>query len=187
VALLEIQSSRLSARVDAQGQPVLLMDQDRRRWDSLLIHRGLAALTRAQARTQTPGEPGPYTVQAAIAACHARAAQPQDTDWPAIVGHYEQLLAVAPSPVVELNHAMALSMAPPPQGGPVLALRRVEALIAEGALAVYPWLYSVQGDVLERLGRPGEAVLAFERAARLSGNEGDRAVLTARAQRAASR
>ncbi len=180
VALLEIQSSRMAARVDAQGLAVLLMDQDRRRWDSLLIRRGLAALARAQAL----GEPGAYTLQAAIAACHARAARSQDTDWEAIVGHYEHLLGVAPSPVVELNHAMALSMAPPPQGGPQRALLRLDALVAEGALASYPWLYSVRGDVLERLGRHADAALAFERAAQLSGNDSDRAVLLARAQRA---
>jgi RNA polymerase sigma factor (sigma-70 family) len=180
VALLEIQSSRLAARVDAQGQPVLLMDQDRRRWDTLLIRRGLAAL--AQAQAQSPGEPGPYTLQAAIAACHALAAQAQDTDWAAIVGLYDQLLARSPSPVVALNRAAALSMAPPPLGGPAAALPVVEALAADAALASYPWLYSVQGDLLQRLGRHANAVTAFERAAALSGNGRDRDLLLRRAQ-----
>jgi predicted RNA polymerase sigma factor len=178
VALLEIQSSRLAARVDAQGQPVLLMDQDRRRWDSLLIRRGLAALAQATAL----GEPGPYTLQAAIAACHARATQAQETDWAAIVGLYDRLLAQQPSPVVALNRAAALSMAPPPLGGPAAALPAVEALLADAALASYPWLYSVQGDLLQRLGRQADAVTAFERAAALSGNGRDRDLLLRRAQ-----
>ncbi len=178
VALLEIQSSRLAAREDEQGQPVLLMDQDRRRWDSLLIRRGLAALAQATAL----GEPGPYTLQAAIAACHARATQAQDTDWAAIVGLYDQLLALSPSPVVALNRAAALSMAPPPLGGPAAALPVVDVLTADAALASYPWLYSVQGDLLQRLGRHADAVTAFERAAALSGNGRDRALLLQRAQ-----
>jgi RNA polymerase sigma factor (sigma-70 family) len=188
-ALLEIQSSRLAARVDAQGQPVLLMDQDRRRWDTLLIRRGLAALERAHALAQPLGEAGPYTLQAAIAACHARAAEAPDTDWPAIVALYDQLLALAPSPVVALNRAAALSMAPPPLGGPALALRELETLSSEGALADYPWLHSVLGDVLRRLGRHGEAAAAFERAASLGGNAQDRALLARRAHdaRAAAR
>jgi RNA polymerase sigma factor (sigma-70 family) len=178
VSLLEIQSSRLAARVDAQGQPVLLMDQDRRRWDSLLIRRGLAALAQATAL----GEPGPYTLQAAIAACHARATQAQDTDWAAIVGLYDQLLVLSPSPVVALNRAAALSMAPPPLGGPAAALPVVDALTADAALASYPWLYSVQGDLLQRLGRHADAAAAFEHAAALSSNERDRALLLQRAQ-----
>ena len=183
VALLEIQSSRLGARVDAQGQPVLLMDQDRRRWDALLIHRGLDALGRAQAL----GEPGPYTLQAAIAACHARAAVAQGTDWAAIVRLYDQLLAATPSPVVALNRAAALSMAPAPTGGPAAALKVIEDLVAENALSDYPWLHSVRGDVLQRLGRHTDAAAAFERAAALSGNEQDRALLLRRAQAARSK
>ena len=183
VALLEIQSSRLGARVDAQGQPVLLMDQDRRRWDALLIHRGLDALGRAQAL----GTPGPYTLQAAIAACHARAAVAQDTDWAAIVRQYDQLLAATPSPVVALNRAAALSMAPAPTGGPAAALKVIEDLVAENALSDYPWLHSVRGDVLQRLGRRTDAAAAFERAAALSGNEQDRALLLRRAQAARSK
>jgi RNA polymerase sigma factor (sigma-70 family) len=180
VALLEIQSSRLAARVGVQGQAVLLMDQDRRRWDALLIHRGLAALARAQAL----GDAGPYTLQAAIAACHARAAEAVHTDWAAIVGLYDQLQAVAPSPVVALNRAAALSMATPPQGGPAAALQALEALVAEGALADYPWLHSVHADVLHRLGRHADAAAAFDRAAGLSGNGQDRALLTQRARAA---
>ena len=178
VALLEIQSSRLSARVDGQGQPVLLMDQDRRRWDTLLIRRGLAALAQAQAL----GAPGPYTLQAAIAACHARAAQAQDTDWAAIVDLYDQLLRVSPSPVVALNRAAALGMAPPPQGGPAAALDAVEALAADKSLAHYPWLYSVRGDLLQRLSRHADAAKDFDQAAALSGNDRDRALLLQRAQ-----
>jgi RNA polymerase sigma factor (sigma-70 family) len=152
LALLEIQSSRLAARVDAQGRPVLLLDQDRRRWDALLIRRGLDALERAQAL----GTPGPYTLQAAIAACHARAALAQDTDWAAIVRLYDALLDASPSPVVALNRAAAVSMVPVPPGGLEPALQAVEGLVAEGTLADYPWLHSVHGDVLQRLGGPGE-------------------------------
>ena len=180
LALLEIQSSRLAARVDAQGRPVLLMAQDRRRWDALLIHRGLDALGRAQAL----GEPGPYALQAAIAACHARAAVAQDTDWAAIVRLYDQLLDLSPSPVVALNRAAALGMAAPPAGGPGAALQAVQALMKEGTLESYPWLHSVHGDLLQRLGHHAEAAAAFERAAGLSGNEQDRALLLKRTAQA---
>jgi RNA polymerase sigma factor (sigma-70 family) len=179
VALLEIQSSRLAARVDDQGLPVLLMNQDRRRWDTLLIRRGLAALQRAWALQA----PGTYTLQAAIAACHARATQPQDTDWRAIVALYDTLLQLAPSPVVQLNRAVAVSMAPAPQGGPAVALPLVQVLLDQPAMAGYPWLHSVHGDLLHRLGQHASAALAFDRAA-LSGNAADRAVLQARAAQA---
>jgi RNA polymerase sigma factor (sigma-70 family) len=180
VALLEIQSSRLAARVDAHGLPVLLMDQDRRRWDVLLIRRGIAALQRAQAL----GATGPYTLQAAIAACHARATQPQDTDWRAIVALYDTLLQVAPSPVVQLNRAVAVSMAPPPHGGPAVALLLVQALLDQPAMVSYPWLHSVHGDLLHRLGQHASAALAFDRAAAHSGNDADRSLLQTRAAQA---
>ena len=175
VALMEIQSSRNRARVGPEGQPVLLMDQDRNRWDRLLIHRGLAALGRAEALGQGLG---PYGLQAAIAACHARALRPEDTDWPRIAALYEALAELNPSPVVELNRAVAVSMAYGPQAG--LAL--VDALAAEPALARYHLLPSVRGDLLARLGRAQEARAEFERAAALTANERERGLLLARAQ-----
>ena len=183
LALLEIQSSRLAARVDAQGRPVLLMAQDRRRWDALLIRRGLAALSRAQTLAQAdPAGPGPYQLQAAIAACHARAATAEATDWPAIVAAYDALAARFPSPVVSLNRAVAVSMMSAEQGGgPAVALTMLQPLREQPALRDYPWLASVEGDVLARLGRGREAREAFERAARLSGNAQDQALLRARA------
>ncbi|KQV52759.1 RNA polymerase subunit sigma-24 [Pelomonas sp. Root1217] len=177
-ALLEIQASRLPARMDAQGRPVLLPDQDRRRWDPLLIRRGLAALERALSL----GEPGPYTLQATIAACHARAARAEDTDWHAIVGGYDRLLALNPSPVIALNRAVAVSFA----DGPAAALPLLEQLAAEPQLKRYPFLAGAQADVLERLGRAVEAREAYLRAAELTDNEMQRELLTTRARRLAN-
>ena len=177
-ALLEIQSSRLPARLDGQGRPVLLPDQDRRRWDALLIRRGLAALARALSL----GEPGPYTLQASIAACHARAARAEDTDWGAIVAGYDRLLALNPSPVVALNRAVAVSFA----RGPAAAWPLLQALAAEPQLKRYPWFAGAQADVLERLGRASEAREAYLRAAELTDNEVQRALLHERAARLAN-
>jgi RNA polymerase sigma factor (sigma-70 family) len=177
-ALLEIQASRLPARLDAQGRPVLLPDQDRRKWDALLIRRGLVALERALGL----GEPGPYTLQAAIAACHARAARAEDTDWHAIVAGYDRLLALNPSPVIALNRAVAVSFAQ----GPQAAWPLLQALAAEPQLQRYPWLAGAQADVLERLGRIGEARDTYLRAAELTENEAQRALLLERARRLAS-
>ena len=179
VALMEIQASRTHARTDAQGRPVLLMAQDRGRWDPLLIRRGLAALARVE---QLGGERGPYALQAAIAACHARAKRPQDTDWPEIVALYDALAQIAPSPVVELNRAVAVSMA----FGPAAALEIVDALAAEPALKNYHWLPSVRGDLLAKLGRPAEARAEFERAAGLTRNGRERELLLGRAAGLAS-
>jgi len=175
VALIEIQASRLPARLDAAGRPVLLMDQDRSRWDPLLIRRGLAALQRAE---QLAAAPGLYALQAALAACHARAARPEDTDWRRIVSLYDALARVAPSPVVELNRAVAVSMAQGPQAG--LAL--VDALAAEPALAHYHLLPSVRADLLARLGRRDEARAEFLRAAGMARNAQERELLQARAR-----
>ena len=174
VALLEIQASRTAARVDAQGNPVLLMEQDRSRWDPLLIRRGLAALERAEA---LGGARGPYALQAALAACHARARRADATDWGQIVTLYDALAQVAPSPVVELNRAVAVGMAFGPQAG--LAL--VDALVDDPALAQYHWLSSVRGDLLAKLGRHDEARAEFERAAGMTRNARERALLMARA------
>lgn len=176
-ALLEIQASRQHARTDAEGRPVLLLEQDRGRWDPLLIRRGLAALAAAQAR----GPLGPYALQAAIAACHARARRAEDTDWPAIVGHYDALYRLNPSPVVALNRAVAVGMAQ----GPAAALALVEALGQDRQLQAYHWLPSVQGDLLLKLGRGAEAREAFLRAAALARNARERALLMARAVEAA--
>jgi RNA polymerase sigma factor (sigma-70 family) len=175
VALMELQASRLHARVDAQGRPVLLAAQDRARWDRLLIARGLAALARAQALGAADG---PYLLQAAIAACHARAASAEATDWPAIVLQYDRLLALQPTPVVALNRAVAVGMAI----GPKAALALVEQLAAEPALQNYPWLPGVRGDLLARLGRHAEARAAFEQAAALTANDRDRTLLLERAR-----
>jgi predicted RNA polymerase sigma factor len=175
VALMELQASRAGARVDAQGRPVLLAQQDRTRWDRLLIRRGLAALARAQG---LGGALGPYALQAAIAACHARAATAQDTDWAQIVALYDALAQVAPSPVVELNRAVAVGMA----FGPAAALEIVDALGEEASLRQYQWLPSVRGDLLAKLGRHAEARVEFERAAALAGNARERELLLARAQ-----
>jgi RNA polymerase sigma factor (sigma-70 family) len=174
VALMEIQASRSPARTGPGGEPILLADQNRARWDLLLIRRGLAALDRAEALA---GEPGPYVLQAAIAACHARARRFEDTDWARIAGLYERLARAMPSPVVELNRAVALSMAYGPEAG--LAL--LDQLTAVPALRSYHLLPSVRGDLLAKLGRPGEARAEFERAASLTRNERERTLLLNRA------
>jgi RNA polymerase sigma-70 factor (ECF subfamily) len=179
VALMEIQASRAAARIGPGGEPVLLLDQDRSRWDRLLIRRGLAALERAE----RIGRPlGPYTLQAAIAACHARAPTPEDTDWERIVALYDALAQVAPSPVVELNRAVAVAMA----FGPAAGLELVEGLADERALRDYHLLPSVRGDLLARLGRREEARAEFARAAALTRNEPERQMLLARAARGES-
>jgi RNA polymerase sigma factor (sigma-70 family) len=175
LALMEIQASRTHARTDADGRPVLLMDQDRGRWDRLLIRRGLAALERAMA---AEAGLGPYALQAAIAACHARAARPEDTDWPQIVALYDALAQLAPSPVVELNRAVAVGMA----FGPAAGLELVDALGANPALQNYHWLPSVRGDLLAKLGRHAEARAEFERAAGLTRNGRERELLLGRAE-----
>jgi len=174
VALMEIQASRLRARVGPSGEPVLLLDQDRSRWDQLLIRRGLAALERAEA---LGGALGPYALQAAIAACHARARTPAETDWKRIAALYDALAERAPSPVVELNRAVALAMA----FGPAAGLEVVEALTAEQSLEGYHLLPSVRGDLLARLGRFDEARAELERAASLTRNAPERRLLLERA------
>ena len=173
LALMEIQASRTPARTDREGNPILLADQDRGRWDRLLIRRGLAALDRAQALNQPAGR---YQLQARIAACHARAPSAADTDWPRIAALYAELMRVAPSPVVELNRAVAVGMAE----GPAAGLAIVETLLQDKALQRYHWLPAVQGDLLEKLGRRDAARAAFLRAAELAGNERERALLTQR-------
>ncbi|MFF0472268.1 RNA polymerase sigma factor [Streptomyces sp. NPDC004284] len=174
-ALLELQASRTAARTGPDGRPVLLPDQNRSRWNRLLMRRGYAALARAgDGRSY-----GPYALQAAIAACHARAASYEDTDWPTIAALYARLGTLTPSPVVELNRAVALSMTE----GPEAALQIVDALAAEPSLARYHLLPSVRGDLLARLGRTAEARAEFERAAALTKNESERALLLDRAQR----
>ena len=174
VALMEIQASRLRARVGSDGSPILLMDQDRGRWDRLLIQRGLAALDRA---TNLGGEIGPYTLQAAIAACHARALVPEDTEWTQITALYDALAALTPSPVVELNRAVAYGMA----FGPLEGLMIVDAIADDPALARYHLLAAVRGDLLYKLGRFREARAEFERAASLTENRRERELLLARA------
>ncbi|WTT35026.1 RNA polymerase subunit sigma-24 [Kitasatospora sp. NBC_00085] len=171
-ALLEFQASRAAARTGPDGQPVLLADQNRARWDRLLIRRGFAALQRAGT--------GPYSVQAAIAACHARAVRYEETDWATIAALYGRLMALTPSPVVELNRAVAVSMA----HGPAAALELVDALAAEPALREYHLLPSVRGDLLARLGRAAEARTEFERAAVLTRNARERELLLERAANA---
>ncbi len=181
-ALLELQASRMPARHDAQGRPVLLDQQDRSRWDRLLQRRGLDALALAEALAQAASsEPGPYTLQAAIAACHARAAAADETDWDRIARLYTQLAGQQPTPVVQLNRAVALSRSSAPGAGPAAALAVVEGLLAATALQRYPWLPAVHGDLLERLGRHTEAREAFAAAASLAGNADDRALMQARA------
>ncbi len=170
VALMEIQASRSHARVDTQGRPVLLLEQDRSRWDQLLIRRGLAALARAEA---LDGAQGPYALQAALAACHARAPSADATDWRRIVSLYDALSRVAPSLVVELNRAVAVGMA----FGPAAGLELVDALCAEPQLANYHWLPSVRGDLLAKLDRPDEACAEFRRAAAMTRNEREREFL----------
>jgi RNA polymerase sigma factor (sigma-70 family) len=174
VALMELQASRTRARTDAQGRPVLLAEQDRGRWDHLLIRRGLAALERAQAL----GQPlGPYGLQAAIAACHARAGSVEQTDWAGIAALYDALAQLAPSPVVQLNRAVAVSMA----FGPAAGLEIVDALLHEKALRSYHLLPSVRGDLLAKLGRNAEARAEFMRAAALAGNAREKELLQGRA------
>lgn len=175
VALMELQASRLHARVDTNGRPVLLADQDRARWDPLLIRRGLAALARAEA---LGGALGPYALQAALAACHARAHRAEDTDWTRIVALYDALAQINPSPIVELNRAVAVGMA----YGPQAAFAIVEALAADPALARYHWLPSVRGDLLAKLGRHDEARAEFERAAAMTQNARERELLLVRAE-----
>lgn len=174
VALMEIQASRSRARVGPGGEPVLLLDQNRGRWDWAQVGRGLAALQRAESLTNTPG---PYAVQAAIAACHARARTAEATDWVRIASLYADLAALTGSPVVELNRAVAVSMAEGPEAG----LRVLEPLADEPSLRGYHLLASARGDLLERLGRVGEARAEFERAAVMTRNERERGVLLARA------
>jgi RNA polymerase sigma factor (sigma-70 family) len=163
VALMEFHSSRLRARTGVSGAPVLLLDQDRRTWDRLLINRGDAALARAEALSETKG---PYTLQAAIAACHARSFRPEETDWAEVVTLYGELAGRAPSPIVELNRAVAISMA----SGPGPALDLVDQLVETRTLERYHLLYSVRGDLLDKLGRHAEAAAEFDRAARLATN-----------------
>ena len=176
VALMEIQASRLNARTGPSGEPVLLLDQNRARWDQLLIRRGLAALERAEA---LGGARGPYALQAAIASCHARARTPQETDWARIAALYEALARLAPSPVVELNRGVAVAMA----FGPAAGLELVDALTSEPSLQSYHLLPSVRGDLLSRLGRFDEARAEFERAASLTKNARERELLLERAAR----
>jgi predicted RNA polymerase sigma factor len=174
VALMEIQASRTRARVSASGEPILLLDQDRTKWDRVLIGRGLAALDRAAA---LGGAQGPYAVQAAIAACHARAHEAESTDWARIAALYEVLARLNPSPVVELNRAVAVSMA----SGPAAGLALVDALTSEPSLTDYHLLPSVRGDLLMKLGRKEEARAEFERAASQTRNAREQAILLARA------
>ncbi len=174
VALMEIQASRSRARLGPAGEPVLLLDQNRALWDHVLIRRGLAALERAEA---LGGARGPYALQAAIAACHARARTPEETDWTRIAALYDALSRLAPSPVVELNRAVAVSMA----SGPAAGLALVDALTAEPALEGYHLLPSVRGDLLAKLGRFDEARDEFERAAALTRNGRERQLLLERA------
>ncbi len=179
VALMEIQASRLRARIGPSGEPILLLDQNRARWDQLLIRRGLAALERAEG---LGGALGPYTLQAAIAACHARARTPAETDWARMAGLYDALAQLTPSPVVELNRAVALSMA----YGPAVGLELVDTLTSEPSLKSYYLLPSVRGDLLAKLGRFDEARAEFERAASLTGNLRERELLRERARTAES-
>ncbi len=177
LALMELQASRMGARMDAAGKPVLLPAQDRTRWDPLLIRRGLTALERANALALEKGvPPGRYALQAGIAACHARAGRAEDTDWRAIVQLYDVLAGQTPSPVVELNRAVAVSMA----SGPAAGLEIVDALVGQKALQNYPWLPGVRGDLLARLGRLDEARAAFSTAAALTQNARERELLLER-------
>jgi RNA polymerase sigma factor (sigma-70 family) len=179
VALMEIQASRLGARVGPSGEPILLLDQDRARWDRLLIRRGLAALERAE---RLGGALGPYALQAAIAACHARATTAAETDWPRIVALYDAVAQLAPSPVVELNRAVAVGMA----FGPASGLDLVDALVAEPSLKSYHLLPAVRGDLLRKLGRFEDARAEFERAASLTENMRERELLQRRAAECAA-
>ena len=179
VALMEIQASRLGARIGRSGEPILLLDQDRSRWDRVLIGRGLAALVRAE---HQGGALGPYALQGAIAACHARARTAEETDWTRITALYDALAQLVPSPVVELNRAVAYAMA----FGPAAGLEIADALVAEPALGGYHLLPSVRGDLLAKLGRREEARAEFERAAALTQNARERALLLERAGACAS-
>jgi Predicted RNA polymerase sigma factor containing a TPR repeat domain len=174
VALMEIQASRMHARVNREGVPILLLDQDRSRWDQLLIRRGLTALARAE---NLGGALGPYALQAAIAACHARAHSADETDWKKIASTYDELSRVMPSPVVELNRAVAHSMA----FGPAAGLEIVDAIADEPSLREYHLLPSVRGDFLTKLGRYVEARAEIERAASLTSNARERNLLLERA------
>jgi len=174
VALMEIQASRSRARVGLSGAPILLLDQNRSRWDQLLIRRGLAALDRAE---RLGGAKGTYALQAAIAACHARARVAEETDWARIAGLYAELAALVPSPVVELNRAVAVGMA----FGPAAGLEVVDALVTEPSLQAYHLLPTVRGDLLTKMGRADEARQEFQRAATLTRNARERALLLARA------
>jgi RNA polymerase sigma-70 factor (ECF subfamily) len=180
VALMEIQASRSKARVGPRGEPVLLLDQSRAQWDQLLIHRGLAALQRAQGIRTAPG---PYVLQAEIAACHARAGTPEETDWRRIVDLYGTLAKVTPSPVVELNRAVAVAMA----FGPAAGLELVDALVTERSLQHYHLLPSVRGDLLQKLNRNTEAQAEFERAASMTRNSREVELLLARARACAAK
>lgn len=175
VALMEIQASRVGARVGPSGEPILLLDQDRGRWDRILITRGLAALERAKRLARRPG---PYVLQAGIAACHARARTAAETDWPLIATLYDDLDQAAPSPVIKLNRAVAVSMA----RGPAVGLAEVDALTSEPALRTYHLLPAVRGDLLHKLGRLHEARAEFERAASLTRNARERELLSRRAE-----
>ena len=179
VALMEIHASRLDARVGQSGEPILLLDQDRARWDHLLIHRGLAALQRAE---RLGGAVGPYALQAAIAACHARAATAAETDWPRIVALYDAVVQLAPGPVVELNRAVAVGMA----FGPAAGLDLVDTLVPEPSLQTYHLLPAVRGDLLSKLGRFAEARAEFECAASLTKNSVERELLRRRATQCAA-
>lgn len=179
VALMELQTSRFRARVDPSGEPVLLLDQDRARWDRVLIRRGLAALQRAE---RLGGTFGPYALQAAIAACHARAATPAQTDWERIAALYDALSQATQSPVVELNRAVAVAMA----YGPAAGLDIVDALVDEKVLSTYHLLPGIRGDLLSKAGRYAEAAREFARAAALTKNERERALLSRRAAAAAA-
>jgi predicted RNA polymerase sigma factor len=176
VALMEIQASRTAARTGPSGEPVLLLDQNRARWDRMLIGRGLAALARAES---LGGAYGPYALQAAIAACHARARIADETDWSRIAALYAELARITPSPIVELNRAVAVSMA----SGPAAALSIVDAVVSGGALDHYHLLWSVRGDLLIKLERFDEARIDLERAASLTRNAKERAVILDRVQR----
>jgi len=179
ISLMEIQASRLRARIDASGEPVLLLEQDRGKWDQLLIHRGFAALERAQRLT---GSPGPYALQAEIAGCHARAGDPADTDWARISELYEKLARVEPSGIVELNRAVAVAMAFGPEAG----LDVLEPLRSEPSLKNYHLFPSVRGDLLRKLGRFDEARAEFKRAATLTSNLRERNLLLRRAEECAA-
>jgi RNA polymerase sigma factor (sigma-70 family) len=176
VALMEIQASRAKARVGPTGEPILLFDQNRSKWDQLLIQRGLTALDRAE---KLSPKRGPYTIQAAIAACHARARTPEATDWGRIVSLYDELAELVPSPVVQLNRAVAVAMA----SGPAAGFELTEKLTAESSLKNYHLLPSVRGDLLTKLGRLAEARAEFERAATLTQNMRERELLLARAEK----